>query len=267
MNNEEQRPQRLVIRTSPRGMSFSTVGTDGEVEYVAYTMNSSISMAANLREALRTEEILSRDYSSVLVMIDTTTLMVPIELFKQGDCEELYFHAFKADNMVAITHYMLPDLNAVALFAVNKDFRTVINDRFSHIRFMPAVAPVWNHAHHRSYTGQKEKLYCYIHHRYMEVFSFRQNRFRFCNSFFVDNVDDALFYMLSAWKQLTLVPEHDELYIFGDMPRCNELQEKAQDFLKRVYVINPIGEYNRAAVTQIKGMPYDLMTLYVRGER
>lgn len=267
MNSEELRPQRLVIRTSPRGMSFSTVIGGGDVEYVPYTMNSSISMAANLREALRTEGILSKDYSTVLVMVDTPTMMIPLELYDEDKKELLFHHAFADNNMSKVMQYILPELNSVVLFAVNKDFCTVIGDRFPQHRFMPAVAPVWNHAHHRSYTGPKEKLYCYLHHRNMEVFSFRQNRFRFCNSFAVDNADDALFYILSAWKQLALAPEHDELHIFGEMPWSSELQKKAQDYLKRVYAINPAGEYNRASVTQISGMPYDLMTLYVRGER
>ena len=263
MEEVRSKQQRLIIRMSNRGMSFSTVNTDGEVEYVPYTMNSSISTAANLREALRTESILGRTYSSVLVMVDTVSTMIPLELFSEDEAEQLYRHAFGDTSMVAVMHYVLPDLNSVALYAVNKDFRTVVTDNFTTVRFMPAVAPVWNHAHHRSYTGPKEKLFCYFHLHTMEVFSFRQNRFRFCNSFAVDNADDALYFLLSAWKQLAMKAEHDELHLCGAQPWGTELQEKAAKFLKRVYVINPVGEYNRAPVTQIAGIPYDLITLYM----
>jgi len=265
MEEVKSNHQRLIIRMSNRGMSFSTVNADGEVEYVPYIMNSSISTAANLREAMHTESILNENYASVLVMVDSPTTMIPLELFSEAEQEQLYRHSFGDNNMITVMHYVLPELNSVALFAVNKDFRTVVTDHFTIVRFMPAVAPVWNHAHHRSYTGPKEKLYCYFHLHTMEVFAFRQSRFRFCNSFSVSNADDALYFLLSVWKQLSMAADHDELHLSGEQPWGAELQEKAAEFLKRVYVVNPVGEYNRAPVTKISGMPYDLMTLYVRG--
>jgi hypothetical protein len=51
----------------------------------------------------------------------------------------------------------------------------------------------------------------------------------------------------------------------GDIVEREKLIEEAQRFIKRVFYINPSGEFNRAAVTQINGMPYDLMTLFVKG--
>ena len=121
------------------------------------------------------------------------------------------------------------------------------------------------HMHQRSYTGTHQKLYGYFHDRHLEVFSFGNNRFKFCNSYTVNNSNNALYYLLSVWKQLGLVPEHDELHLVGDMPDDEALMNEARQFVKRVFYINPSGEFNRAPVTQIAGMPYDLMTLYVKG--
>ena len=99
----------------------------------------------------------------------------------------------------------------------------------------------------------------------MEVFSFTQNRFKFCNAYAVNNPNDALFYLLAVWKQLAMEPEHDELYLVGDIPERDQLMEEAQKFVKRVFFINPSGEFNRAPITQIQGIPYDLITLYLKG--
>ena len=41
--------------------------------------------------------------------------------------------------------------------------------------------------------------------------------------------------------------------------------EELRQYLKRAYVINPAADYNRSPVTKIVGMPYDLMTLIVKG--
>ena len=261
MNN---RQKRLIIRISKGRLSFATA--DGsDVLYEDYALNSSISMAANLREALRTMTLLDDSFERVLVMVDTPTLMVPANLFEEEESEALYCHAFTSVEQQLVMHTVLPDLNAVVLFAVQKDMRSVIADHFSEVHYTAAIAPVWRHLHQRSYTGQHEKLYGYFHDRRMEVFSYAQNRFKFCNSYAVNNPNDALYYLLAVWKQLTMDAEHDELHLVGDIAEREQLLEEARKFVKRVFYINPSGEFNRATVTQFKNMPYDMMVLFVKG--
>ena len=271
----DNKQKRLIIRISKGRLSFATA--DGsDVLFEDYALNSSISMAANLREALRTVPLLDDNFERVLVMVDTPTLMVPANLFVEEESEVLYRHAFTDVDQQLVMHTVLPDLNAVVLFSIQKDLRNVIADNFSDVRYTAAVAPVWRHLHQRSYTGQHQKLYGYFHDRRMEVFCFAQNRFKFCNSYAVNNPNDALYYLLAVWKQLGMEAERDELHLAGDIlqpegqrvarsSEHDELLKEAQKFVKRVFYINPSGEFNRAPVTQIKGMPYDMMTLFIKG--
>ena len=161
--------------------------------------------------------------------------------------------------------HVLPDLNAVAVFSIRKDLRTVLTDSFgAAVRFRPVMATVWRHFHHRSYTGPRNKLYTYFHDHRVEVFSFAKNRFRFCNSYAIGtNPDDALFYILSAWKQLGFEALEDELHLSGNIPGREEFIGNAGKYVKRVFTVNPSGEFNRAPVTQITGMPYDMMLVYL----
>ena len=146
----DNRQKRLIIRLSRGRLSFAT--TDGsEVLFEEYPLNSSISMAANLREALRTMPLLSDDFERVLVMVDAPTLMVPANLFIEEESEALYHHAFTGDEQLQVMHTVLPDLNAVALFAIQKDLRSVIANHFGDVSYSAAVAPVWRHLHQRSF--------------------------------------------------------------------------------------------------------------------
>ena len=96
------------------------------------------------------------------------------------------------------------------------------------------------------------------------MFSFAKNRFRFCNSYAIgNNSADALFYILSAWKQLGFDALEDELHLSGNIPEREQFVENAGKYVKRVFTINPSGEFNRAPVTQIVGMPYDLILIYL----
>lgn len=259
----DQRPQRLVIRIGCDTLSFSTTrGT--EVIYQPYSLNSSISMAANLREALRTETLLAENYSRVLVMVDVPVLMVPMQLFDEGEQEALYRHTFSGEAQLVL-NTVLPALNAVAVYAIQKDLNTVLTDAFGNVRYSTAIAPVWNHLHERSYTGPRQKLYGYFHDHRMEVFSFTQNRFKFCNSYEVDTASNALYFLLAVWKVLGMDATHDELHLAGEFSESEQLLSDAQQFLKRVFFIHPSGEFNRAPITQIPHIPYDLVTLYIKG--
>lgn len=255
----------LTIRVSRNSLSFSTIEA-GEVIYVPYTLNSSISMAANLREAFHSEAILANSYRRVEVMVDTPVLMVPTNLFDEEEQEALYHHAFSRQEQLAVMHTVLPDINAVAVFALQKDLRGVITNVYPEAHFMAAVAPVWRYLHQRSYMGKHQKLFGYFHDQRLEVFSYGQNRFRFCNSYAVNNPNDALYYLLAVWKQLGFEPEHDEMHLAGQLDDREVFITEAQKFVKRVFYINPSGEFNRASVTRIEGMPYDLMILYIKGK-
>jgi hypothetical protein len=78
-------------------------------------------------------------------------------------------------------------------------------------------------------------------------------------------LNDSLYFLLYVWRQLNLQQQHDELHLVGDIPHQEELMADLRRYLRRAYVINPTADFNRQPITQIKGMPYDLMTLIVKG--
>lgn len=267
-NNNLPLRRRLVIRVGRYSLSFSTVGmTDGEsrVMYEPYTVKSGISLAANLREAFKTARLTQQDYHRVTVFVDAPVLMVPTDIFREDDMTMLYDHAMHRSGNETVLHTVLPDLNAVAVFAVNKDLKLVVDDNFPNAIFVCAMSPVWRYLHQRSFIGTRGKLYGYFHDRRLDIFSFSQRRFKYCNSFDVAQAQDSLYYLLYVWKQLMLKPEHDEMHIVGDIPEQEWMLGELRRYLQRAYVINPAGDFNRAPATQIKGLPYDLMTFYVKG--
>lgn len=254
------------MRVSSKALSFATIGSsgDGSVLYEPYLVKSGISMAANLREAFADSELLGRGFQRVQVLVDAPVLVVPLEEFEEEHAEMLYRHAFLGYEKHAVHHAILPDLNAVALFAINKDLRLVITDHFQDVKLLPLMQPVWSHLHRKSFTGRHQKLYAYFHDKRMEVCAFRQNRFRFCNSFDASHAHDAVYYLLYVWKQLAFDAHLDELHIVGAMPERDWLVPTLQRYLEKAFVINPSAEFNRAPVTQIKNIPYDLVTLFMR---
>ena len=260
--------QRLTIRVGRNTLSFSLSVPDSNENPVAfepYVVKSGVSMAANLREAFKTAELLMDAPPRARVVLDTPVLMVPVELFEEKKMTTLYRHAYPDTEPDVVLYNVLPDLNAVAVFSINKDLKLVVDDHFQDVRFICALAPVWRHLHQRSFTGVRYKLYGYFHEQQLEIFSYQQNRFKFCNSFSASRPQDALYFLLYVWKQLMLNQEQDEMHLVGDIPDQEHFMAELHKYLEKAYVINPSADFNRAHASQIKGIPYDLMTLFVKG--
>jgi hypothetical protein len=269
VNSHGRRP-RLTIRIGQASLAFALPDEESEhqVIYMPYTVRSGVSIAANLREAFKTEEQLTEEWSRAQVMLDTPVVIIPLEDYYEQDQERIstyYHHAITGHANDTVLASVLPTLNAVALYAINKDLKLVLDDHFSDVRFMPVAQPVWNHLYRRSFTGVRRKLYGYFHDKRLEVFSFQQSRFHFCNSYEVTSARDSVFFLLSVWQQLGLDQRKDELHLAGNLPDKETFLSEIRRFVQNAYVINPTADFNRAPVAAIKGMPYDLMTLLVKG--
>lgn len=256
---------RLVIRISKQSLSFAAVQPSAETtfSFEPYTVKSGISMAANIREAFRNVDLLAKQWDRVMVVADTEVLLIPLDEYQQEDQETLYHHAFTHHQGDKILSTVLPSLSAVMLYSMNKDLLQVIEDHFPDVRYTHVCASVWQHFHRRSFTGMNRKLYGYFHDKKVDIFAFTQNRFRFYNRYDTNNPQDAVYFLLYVWKQLGMDQQKDELYISGQLPEGQTLIENLQKYLRKAYTVNPSAEFNRAPLTQIKGMPYDLITLFL----
>lgn len=255
----------LYLRIGRHTLAVARQTTEGELQFAPFSVNGGISMPANLREAFLQEKLLAQPADHVQVLIDSDALTVPIELFSPETAEAFFHHAFEGNQQDCLCYNVLPNLKSVAIFALNKDLRTVITDHFTDAKIIAVACPVWRNLLSRSYIGSRRKLYGWFHENRLELFSFQQSRFKFCNSFEISGAHDALYFTLYVWKQLQLQASQDEIHIVGDIPEREWLLGQLKKFVGRAYAINPTADFNRAPATAIVGMPYDLMTLICKG--
>ena len=264
-NNISDKKLRLTIRFSRNNMAFA-VGDpqeNGMLVYEPYEMNMGISVAANLREAFKVSELLQSGYKRLLAEMDTPVMLMPIDDFGTQDIETLYHHTYHRQGNEEILSSILPDLNAIAVFAINKDLKLVIDDHFKDIRIQPLMQSVWTHIYRHMYAGPRRKLFAYFHEKRMEVFCFQQNRFRFSNSYEVENEHDALYYLLYIWKLTGMDTEKDELCLIGDTPYLNGFIDKAKQHLKLCRLINQEVYFSNSQLAKRKELPYDMKAIYL----
>lgn len=118
-----------------------------------YIFKSGIPLAANLCEAFEESDLLLYGYQRVQIMADPSALMIPIDESDESAIEILYYHTFIGYGDSAVSHAVLPNLDAVAVFSMNKDLKLVITDHLNDARFHPMLQPARSYLHKRSFIG------------------------------------------------------------------------------------------------------------------
>lgn len=261
-----QSTPRITLRISRDALSFAQA--DGSapsgISFETFPVRSGVSIAANLRDAFTSCELLSRatPESRAQVLLDAPVMLVPIEEFRQHQADLLFRHTFTGHEGDQVMWAALPSFNVVALFAVNKDLRLVVEDHFADIRWSHVCLPVWTHLHRRSASGLRRRLFAYFHDRSMELFSFQQHRFRYQNTFEQGHVADTVYFVLNVWKQLGFDQKADELHLIGEIPQHDALRDELHQYVQNVYAVGVAADFNRDAVTRVEGFSYDLMAAF-----
>ncbi|MFC2474695.1 MAG: DUF3822 family protein [Prevotella sp.] len=262
---EIKKTARMTIRVSEGSLAFALADKHSvsQIIFKPFTCRSGVSMAVNLREAFKSEELLRTPTDRAQVLVDAQVLLVPIEEYRDDAMEALYKHSFPKTDGSVIMSNVLPDLNAVALFSVNRDLKMVVEDHYNDVKFVCLMRPVWNYMHRRSFVGNRRKLYAHFHDNKLELFSFERNRFIFCNRFEVKHSKDAEYFILFVWKQLALDQQRDNLFLSGDIPEREALLDVLKQYIGMVSVVKASADFNRAPITMIKGITWDIISLYV----
>lgn len=256
---------RLTIRIGTEAVIFAIGSPNGKHRIVneSFPLNRSISIAANLRELATRSELMGSGYRRAQVMVQTEPMVVPIDEYSNEDMPTLYHCAFSGHRHEELITNVMPDLHAVVVFPVNKDLKSVLSELFADLTFIPIVQPVWQLLYRRNFATPRKKLFAYFHDRRMDVFCYTQNRLRFCNNFDGTREQDALYYLLYAWRQLGFHGEDDELLLVGDVPKREWLAEKLHTYVRRFSIINPAALFGASSASLDHKLPFDLKTIFL----
>lgn len=253
----------LVIRAGQGTLAFLVCHEDGQYDFHPYPVKSGMSLSANLREAFREQPYLNQGYRKARLLVTTPVVLIPREDYLDTDDfdkDTIYNNVItghKGEEKIVMD---ISELDAVAMFTVNKDLQMVVRDNIEDVEVENVMVPVWKHLYNRYYqSGQRRKMFAVFHDKCVDICCFEQHRLRFANAFDATHAHDSLYYMLYVWKQLGMSQGEDDLFVVGEMPHAEWLMERMKAYLKNVHVINPSADLNRSPLSLIEGMPFDMM--------
>ncbi len=259
----------LSIRVCSNGLSFCVYapGVEEPFEYKEWDVNHTISLAANLKEALNTEPLLKQEYQRVNVLVTTPNFTtVPVAAFQKEDIESVYKFMFPKDKPCRVSYNVLRRSGIAIVFGLDKNIYQLILDDFPRARFYASASTLIEFFSERSLFGPGKKMFVYIHEKEITLYAFSQGRMLYVNNFSASSVNDIQYFTLNVWKELGFSQVEDSLHIVGDKEaRCNELAEKIVYFLQNVSVIDRSDDFKDKLTAGNTAIPYDLQTLLVCG--
>lgn len=252
---------KIIIRIGQGALSVATLHAPSSIsDYEAYSMKSGISSAANLREAFKETELLKKTYDHAEIMLVTPTMLVPADEYRADDADVIYDHTFSGLSRSVKLSQTLPGLHAVAVFSIDKDLKTVFDDHFDRVRFVPVSLPVWQYFHLQDHGMSRQRLYGYFHDGQMDVFCFHQSRFKYSNTFQTSQAHDALYFLLYTFRQLGMKGERDSISVIGNIPQKKWLIERMRTYVGEVSAPDA-KETGLPEQLRFPSIPYDMQVL------
>jgi len=264
MDKDKVLNKSLSIRIATNGLSFCTYTPSAKnpFEYKVYDVQHTISLAANLKNALMTDPMLKAEYQRVNVLIvSPNTTYVPIVEFDAEKVEDLYNFNFPDAGGMHISYNILRRSGIAVIFGVERNIYQLLLDDFPSARFYASPSMLIEYISNRNKLNSGNKLFAYLHDRELTLYAFTGERMICVNTFDIVNADDCMYYILNMSHQLNFSQVDDSLVIVGNTGREKELNKNMQNFYKNVSLVDCKEEFRRALTGGIADIPFDLQTL------
>lgn len=174
-------------------------------------------------------------YTSVELLSDSPSTIVPLEQFQRDDVPSLYKLNFPQTTArrTDICYEMVPSLEVVVLYSLDMDVRNAVTDMYPEAQVSSVQAQYLNRAYDMSLKGDTSRVefFAFVERRQMHLCTFLLGQLQFACNYETQVDEDRAYYLLAVWKTLQLDGEVDVCNIAGASP---ELVEQLSRFIRKV---------------------------------
>lgn len=267
-NSEELINKSLSIRIATNGLSFCTYTPMARQPFVykEWDVNPTISLAANLKNALMMLPMLKETYQRVNVMIvSPRTTAIPVVDFDAEKIEDIYNFNFPNAEGMHTTYNIMRKSGIAVVFGIEKNIYQLLLDDFPNARFYASQSTLMEYFGNKTRMSNKRWIFAYMHEREVTLYAFNSGRFICFNTFAITTADDGIYYILSLLQQLNFSQVEDTLTIIGNTGQEGDLSAISQNFFKNVTVVDCKEEFRNSITGGEPSIPFDLQTLLICG--
>ena len=185
-----------------------------------------------------------------------------LECFRKEEAHALYRLTYAQEKTGKTYYNILPHLEIAQIFTVDHEVERILNQHFPGIRFYHShtmiLEKLWLLA-----QQDKRQLYAYFDEKEVFVFGYRAQQLCYANTFPADVADNAVYFILSVWKDLKMDVRQEECILLGNGNIKDDTAQLLARYLQNVRNTNAADIYRRSTLARNQQLPFDLLALWV----
>jgi len=217
---------------------------DSRVSYILYTPHvaNSLIMARvertddtlkGLEDAIYDTPELLNEYKRVRVVVDSHHFVLLPEETEDADCMALVHSAFPGDDGDAAVNH-LPGNGVKIAYLLPKGLQAFLGRTFNYPAVCHRLVSLCEHCREDSQGSDVSRMYVHLCPDMLDVFIFKDCKIHCVNTFPFSDVQDAVYYVMSAWRAHGMDQLTDELQLMGDNEVRAQMTPELREFVKFV---------------------------------
>ena len=218
---------------------------------------------SSIEEAVFSQPILTRPFEKVFFIADSPRFIFIPDAFASTEDNPLYFDFCFPDSEGTLISADLPQTGAKILFDLNTELSSFVKRTLDRPALLHRLAPACEYFFRKSRLGYTSKMYVHWETDHIDLFCFNQQGFLLSNSFRIRHINDGIYYLLNAWKQLGFHAGEDELSLSGDH---ENLRQNVIPALRKHLSYITLTKFPSHALTGKENLPLPLrlISVYMR---
>ncbi len=217
---------------------------DRKVRYILYTpaVANSLMMGEvdivndslqGLEDAIYDTPVLLNEYKRVRIIVHSQHFVLLPEPIADEDCVALLRHAFPGDDGDSAVN-LLPQHGVKVAFLMPRGMKAFLGRTFSALSVFHHLVPLCEHFKELNQGGEATRMYLNLHESTMDLAIYREGKLVCANTYPFADVQEAVYYVLNAWRTHGLDQLTDELQLMGDNAALAAMTTDLRTFVKSV---------------------------------
>ena len=213
----------------------------------------------SIEEAVFSQPILTRPFEKVFFITDSPRFIFIPDAFASTEDNPLYFDFCFPDSEGTF----LTSLMSLVLPAIISLLSSFVKRTLDRPVLLHRLAPACEYFFRKNRLGYTSKMYVHWETDHIDLFCFNQQGFLLSNSFRIRHINDGIYYLLNAWKQLGFHAGEDELSLSGNH---ENLRQNVIPALRKHLSYITLTKFPSHALTGKENLPLPLrlISVYIR---
>ncbi len=230
----------LSIQVSLDGFSFSIL-SQHESEILAFRTNkikisSTALIARRFNDWLESEELLKKLFKKIRVVVFSQKFtLIPEEYFREGLKQEIPPLLFGEDDEQEIAENIVGEIATKFIFALPAGLNKVISEQIGECEIVHPIKIILSNLPE---TGKENGLILLFDAKNFYLVIFKKDKVLLANNFKMSHVNDVVYYVLTALKQLEIPISKTDLFITESVNKLSGIEESLKSYFTEIKELN-----------------------------